>query len=279
MIKIEVIYLQLKHFVHQLLLVLVFVIPAAAQDISVSPITLTFEGGAGQTVSRNVKMTNSSKTKTYSFTSSLSDWDRDSTGNRQYHPNGSMAQSMSNWIEVSENNFELGPGESKNLTISCAVPHKLASKSAYNSMLFLTQTNPSKSDNADQSGIGILVAYEFGIQVFYNPLGASLGDMEINAMIYTGPTGTMRNGQVQLAFANTGQINKTGTVRLEITNKITGAEIKTEPAYFAIMPQGKQRLNLPLSEQLLPGSYLLVAILDAGRGHSLKIAEKDLVIK
>jgi len=82
-----------------------------------------------------------------------------------------------------------------------------------------------------------------------------------------------------LAFANTGQINKTGTARLEITNKITGAEIKPEPAYFAIMPQGKQRLNLPLREQLLPGSYLLVTILDAGRGDSLKIAEKDLVIK
>jgi len=31
-------------------------------------------------------------------------------------------------------------------------------------------------------------------RVFYNPLGASLGDMEINALTYTGPAGTMRNG-------------------------------------------------------------------------------------
>lgn len=278
MIKTEVKSKQLKHLILQLALALVIVIPAVAQDISVSPVTLTFEGTPGQTVTRNMKMTNSSKTKTYIFSSSVSDWDRDSTGSRQYHPSGSLEQSMSNWIEVSENNFELAPGESKNLTVSCAVPHRLRSSSAYNGMLFMTQTNPDMAENAG-SGIGIKIAYEFGIQLFYNPVGASLGDMEINAMSYTAPTATLPNGQVQLGISNTGQINKTGTVRLEITNKNTGVEIKTEPTGFAIMPERKQRLNLSLNERLRPGTYLLVAILDAGRGHSLKIAEKDLIVE
>lgn len=255
----------------------------AGAQIGISPSRLYFEGSPGETVSRTLTLNNSG-TKSIEFSMSLKDWKRDSVGSKIYAAAGTMPQSNAKQIKFAQTTITLEPGEHKTVPVFMEIPKSISDSTATNSMLYFTQTTP-EPQKTDHPSIGIQVAYEYAIQLFYNPFGVKTGDLEILDFKYLPGVkdGKKENQQqLQLRYKNTGNINKTATLRLEMTNQKTGEEVSFSPRDLAIMPNGYQIVNIDLPQNLNPGDYLLIALLEADTAHqrsSIKVAKKSIQIK
>ncbi|NIG55659.1 hypothetical protein [Chitinophaga sp. Cy-1792] len=251
---------------------------ASAQQISISPARITFQGDPGQTVSETVLISNSGETD-FEFIAGIKDWKRDSMGTKLYQPSGTLPHSNAGQVRLDATNFTVAPHQKKVITVYMDIPQTSGDSIATNSMLFFTQTNPSERKTPDNKGIGIKIGYEFGIQVFYNPSSARKGELEFDSMNYSEKAEGQQVSMLVIGYHNTGQINKTGQLRVELTNKNTGEEIKLKAAPVAIMPLGYQYIQVPLPENLPKGQYLAIGMLDAGAGYRLKIAEKNFDVR
>lgn len=250
-----------------------------AQALSFSPTRIFFKGNPGETVTENVTVVNSG-TDVYEFVTRLQDWKRDSLGTKVYFPMGTLPNSNGKTISLSSTNFSLAAGEKKSFTISMRIPESQNNSVSTNSMLFFTQANPKESGKSDAMGIGIRLSIELGVQLFYTPAEARPGEMKFLAFEYdTTINEQYKTGRLAVKFENTGDLNKDGFVRFELTNKQTGEEIKLQPIPIAIMPHNYQWVYGALTAGLSTGDYLAVAILDTGGNNDLKVAEKDIHVK
>ncbi|KIO76137.1 hypothetical protein TH53_16600 [Pedobacter lusitanus] len=153
-------------------------------------------------------------------------------------------------------------------------------KLSSNSMLFFTQTNARLPQSEDKAGFGIRISLELGVQLFYLPNDGKPGVLNFLAFDYQTVVDQGKNlHRLAVKFENTGEINKDGYVRFELTNKETGEEIKIKPVPIAIMPKDFQWVYYTMEKELLPGEYLGVAILDAGENYNLKVAERDIHVE
>ena len=251
----------------------------AGAQIGISPSRLNFEGNPGETVSRTLTLSNSSA-KAVEFSVSLKDWKRDSSGTKIYAAPGTLSHSNAKQIKFAQTTITLAPGERKDFPVFMEIPSSTTDSMATNSSLYITQTTP-EPQKTDNPSIGIQIICEYRIPLFYNPLGAKTGDLEILDFRYI-PTVKDRkkeNQQLQISYKNTGNINKTATLRLEMTNKKTGEEIKFPIRDLAIMPRDSQIIYLDIPANLSPGDYLLIALLEADAGNqrsSIKVAKKSI---
>ncbi|MBV8251428.1 MAG: hypothetical protein JO154_02375 [Chitinophaga sp.] len=271
-----------KNFKYQIvafaiMLILARSVHAGAQQISISPARITFHGEPGQTVSETVLISNSGDTN-FEFVTSVKDWKRDAIGNKLYQPAGTLPHSNAEQVRLTETHFVVAPHERKTVTVYMDIP-QANDPIATNSMLFFTQTNPSERKSAAQGAIGIKIGYEFAIQVFYNSNLAKKGEVEFDSFDYKPTSDKNTPSSLVVGYHNTGEINKTGQLRVELTNKHTGQEIKLQPSPVAIMPLGKQFINVVLPADLPKGDYLAVGMLDTGAGYRLKVGEKNFHVE
>lgn len=266
-------YLFVRHNVGLLLCLLGTL--AYGQGVSVSPSRVFFKGKAGQTVTQNITFSNSSN-MALSFVASIKDWQRDSLGVKQYYPLGHKARSNGGWLSLSENTVQLAPGERKNVALTLTIPADTSLEELTNSMLFFTQVREQERKNT-QTGLGINVLLEVGIQVYHVPAGLLGGDLEFLAFDDRGYLSVREDSVRRMAIKikNTGQINKDAYVRFELTNMETGDEIPIKSIAVAMLPDAEQWIHLDLPAAL-KGRYLAVAILDAGSQYDLKVAEKEI---
>ncbi|CAM4123240.1 hypothetical protein SAMN06265348_103223 [Pedobacter westerhofensis] len=258
-------------------LVLSIASTSKGQGFSISPSRIFFTGNPGETIMQSVIFSNTSS-NTLSFISRLQDWVRDSKGNKVYSEINTHPASNAKWISLSENNIVLLPGEKKQIIISLHIPAD-ADKLTH-SMLFFTQVKEQNREQAKKVAIGVTVLMEVGIQIYYTPRGLNPGEMEILAFE---DRGIYNNGQkmarrIELQIHNKGAVNKDAFVRLELTNKETGEEIKIEPQTIAMLPEATQWVTIDLPPNL-KGKFLAVAMLDAGSTYDLKIAEKEIIYR
>lgn len=258
-----------KYIVSTVLLLLLCTI-LMGQDISVSPAIITFEGEPGEIVSKAITISNSGD-KSHELITGFMDWDRDSLGNKIYSDAGTLPNSNLKLIKSIESLFTVGPGQSKTLYIQMEIPLDQTNPTATNSMLFITQTTPSDQPESE-SMLGIKVNFSFGIQLFYHPVNANMGDIKFQNV-------THAERQLKISFKNDGDINKTGEINVELTNKADGTEYILPRKAFAIMPHDYQVYIADIPKEVKTGSYLAIIMLDAGQKTDLKIAEKDIYVQ
>lgn len=243
-----------------------------SQGIAVSPSRIFFDGSPGQTVTQPISFTNNSANE-FNFVSSIKDWDRDSVGTKHYYPMGSLEESNSSWLSLSESTLQLQPRESKTVNVSLTIPEDASELS--HSMLFFSQVK--EQSTSKQTGFGINVLVEVGVQIYHTPSGLDTGNWEFLAFEDMGFVAIEDESfrRVAVKIENTGEINKDATVRFELTSMETGKEIPLKSVPVALLPKAQQwiYLNLPGN---LEGPYLAVAMLDAGTQYDLKVAQKEI---
>ena len=255
-------------------LVLLFTITKTwGQEISISPAILLFDGEPGQSMSKTIKLTNHGK-KVYDFQVTIKDWTRDSIGTKIYAEQGTMPNSNANWIRVNETIVRILPGQDLQMTIQMEIPAGHVGDFTSNSMFFLTQINAERQQTNHPS-IGIQINYEFGVQIFHNPVGAKKGEVIFKNLSYLENKETGKR-QIRVDFENNGHLHKSGQIRFEMTNTENGRDYKLNELAFAIMPLGKQYQLIDIPKELEAGKFHLVALLDAGAGYELNIAEKKI---
>jgi len=258
-------------------LVLLLQHTALGQGFSVSPSRITLSGNPSETVTQAVNFTNSSNAP-LTFSSNIQDWDRDSVGVKVYYPKNSRSASNASWLTLSSNSVTIQPGQSHQLILSMTIP--ATAKELTHSMLFFKQVKEQQPKKTATTRLGVNVLIELGIQVYYTPPGLAPGELNFLAFEDRGiqEKGNTKTRQVALKIQNTGKVNKDGFIRMELTNKDTGEEIKVDAVTLAILPEKTQWVifNLPIS---LKGKFLAVALLDAGPDYDLKVAEKEIIYR
>lgn len=250
-----------------------------AQEISVSPARIFFKGsGSEQEHSQRVLLYNSG-TKAVVFKSSLSDWKRDSTGNKLFFSAGTLPSSNATWVEVQPNVVEIPPHSKKEVTVILHVPKGADAKPELtHSMLFLTQLNaqPSHVISGGRTNIGVLVKLEFGIHIYYTPEIPEVKNLEfINVTERELTANTKKVHRVEVKVKNNGNVVTDGFLRFEVTDKSSGKELKFPEKPVSMLPGDEQTFDLDIPANL-KGSYLIVALLDGGEQTNLKVAKKDV---
>ena len=249
-----------------------------AQAISVSPSRLFFTGNAGQELTQQVTITNTGNASV-TFRASTMDWDRDSIGEKHYYPAGTQRLSNAGWVEVLPNVIEIEQGGRKQVNVLLHVPNSETGKQVKNSMLFLTQINEQKPAQISgiSANIGVVVKLEFGIHVYYTPLGSNHKELEFLAVDNKG-TVIVNNEKVRRVAIKIKSLSNAitdGFINFELTNKTTGEEFKPAAKSISMLPGDEQIIYLDMPTSLT-GNYLLVALLDGGPETTLKIAKKEI---
>jgi len=250
---------------------------AAGQGFSVSPSRITFSGNPGETVTQTITFSNSSPTS-LSFVNRIQDWERDSTGRKVYYDSNTRALSNAGWINLSSNTTTLKAGETKQVIVSMTIP--ATTNKLTHSIIFFTQVKDQQPKEIQGISLGINVLMEVGVQVYYIPKGLNSGELKFLAFDDRGTVDKdgKKFRQVALRIQNTGSVNKDAYVRFELTNKETGEEVKIEPQIIAMLPEATQWVNIDLPVSL-KGTFLAVAMLDAGSTYDLKVAEKEIIYR
>jgi hypothetical protein len=250
-----------------------------AQEVSVSPARLFFTGPAGKNYTQQLLIHNTGSEKAI-FSSGMMDWRRDSLGNKIYSPPGTLPTSNATWVEVVPNIVEIEAGAKKEVSVILHVPEKSSGAAQLtNSMLFMTQVNAQRSKVATpgKTSVGILVKLEFGIHVYHTPLQSQIKDISFTAMYLERSKNASNPKRLAVKVKNTGNVVMDGFLRLELTAKNSGKELKVPAKALSMLPGDEQVIYQELSEDL-QGDYLAVALLDSGEENTLKIAKKDITL-
>jgi hypothetical protein len=252
-----------------------------AQEISVSPARIFFnEAGSTPTHSQQVLLHNSSS-EAVIFKSSLSDWKRDSLGNKIYYPASSQPLSNASWVEVQPNIVSIPAHSKQEITVILHVPAGASTKpDLTHSMLFLTQLNaqPAKAVTNGRTNIGVMVKLEFGIHIYYTPQVTEQRNLEFLDVSEKAVTIDKKKiHRLKVKVKNQGNVVTDGFLKFEITEKESGKELKFPEKPVSMLPGDEQTFYLDMPSGL-KGSFLVVALLDSGEQNNLKVAKKDILL-
>lgn len=253
-----------------------WVIPAGAQGVAVTPSRIFFNSPAGQIATERIKISNTDSAQLI-LNANLKDWHRDSLGNKTYADAGSLPTSNANWMRIDPVQLILQPGESKEVAVSIQVPGK--AKPVTNSMLFLTQVNEGKPiKGIDKSGrkVNILIKVEIGIQLYNTLPGLGKKDLEFTSLQErrAHPDSTR---SLAATIQNKGEVATDASLRVELTNKISGENTKIPALALSMLPGASQVVFITIPARLQRGTYQASVILDGGDGTDLKVAQKEIV--
>lgn len=247
-----------------------------AQGISMSPTRLFFTGNPGETVSQPVILSNSSATD-YVFNVNVKDWKREEDGNKIYFEPNTLPNSNALWISTLESSVNLPAKSDKEIIVTMKIPLEASASQVTNSMLFFTQIGKQKDIAEQQKGIGIIALFEFGLHVYYTPVGNNVKSLDIVSIEELTDL-VSETKKVAVEILNDGNMVNDATVELEFTNKASGEEIKFKPINISMLPGTQQVVKFEVPKDI-SGSYLGVSIIKMAGTNDLRVGEKTLNFK
>src|SRR5690554_5269170 len=110
-----------------------------------------------------------------------------------------------------------------------------------------------------QKAIGIIALFEFGLHIYYTPLATD--NLSVDTVSLEELKQENSNSRsAAIGIVNDGNVIDDAAVELELTNTVTGEEIKMDPINISMLPGAKQTVTFALPPAL-KGSYLGVAII------------------
>lgn len=243
----------------------------AQAGITASPTRLYFKPGGPQ--EQIVSVTNPNKDKPLEIGVAMNDWNYDSLGNNVSYEAGTLASSCALNVKVMPGSyFTLGPGETKELSITVAPPKSGQGPSVKTAMLYLTQLNPGTGTN--EQGAAIKVTVRMGIKIYYT------SETKLKPQIDIVDFGTLKGPQgrpsgFRLRMDNTGNGWLNGFIHYDLVNKKSGMKYKLPSTEFYSLPDDKRVFYVDFPEQMEAGDYTATAVVNIGDNESLQLAELD----
>ncbi|TCK85129.1 hypothetical protein [Albibacterium bauzanense] len=198
---------------------------------------------------------------------SFHDWQYDSIGNNKTYDSGTLANSLSDYLNLpSGNHITLPPGATDTIHIAIQsiqdddIPVRTA-------MLYLTQLSRDK----EQSQAFIQTLVQMGIKIYYKNKEypqpkIDLGNFSLNQSTY----GTK---DLKLSVANRGNIWQDGKIQYELLNLETREMVKLDEVAFFSLPDDKQWISINLPSSLKKGKYVAYAQLVPATNHGINNIE------
>jgi len=250
--------------------------------VAVSPSTLRFNVKPGTLQTKTIKITNDTK-KSFTFQLSFQDFGPGGDGESDAAISKYSRFALSKYTVISPTVIEIGPRQAKTISVTVDIP-------AGDSMAVSMWTNldidqvldreqlevPNLGKNA--VGMGIKNTFGFGVHIYQNPPNVTVTSVEITSMKFNKKTDKTQNSIIMNA-------NNTGTgigyclYYLELTNLITGKQLKLKVKQFAIFPGYKKEFNFDLPNDVDKGPYSAMAVLDFGNKDELQTAELEFTVE
>ncbi len=246
---------------------------SAQTGISVSPPRTYFTVAPGQSETKQVLISNPSKTNTLELSVSFGDWKYDSIGNNVMAEAGVLDNSCAEWVDIlPQSFFTVAPGESYELDVRINVPNNLSDDiPVHTCMVYITQINPV--DGVNEQGANIKIAVRSGIKLYHRKDVPRDANVEITNFVYSKED----PNRLKFAFDNVGNVWTDGIITCELLNQNTGDKTKLEDVVFYSMPGDERHLYFNLPEDLAPSNYVATAIFDYEHASSIKMAELSFV--
>jgi len=237
-------------------------------DIGVGPLTLIIDAGPGEEGSGYFKVVNDGDNPE-DVTVTLADWSLGPDGGIQFAEPGTQERSLAEWVDYSPATFRLEPGQVQRVDFTINIPPEASGD--HWALFFVegsTVTPVAETTGALQTSVGVKVRY--GVKVFqHDPNAKREGRITGMELLGTDPL------KIKVVFANSGDgVLFRVTGRVEIRDD-TGATVRTlEIGEFTVLPGGERELLIEDQEELDPGDYIALAIIDFGGdylvGHQLQ---------
>lgn len=265
---------------HLLLLVSAFIFLAYtdlnAQELEVSPGTLSFATNPGSSQTQQVTLRNKGNTE-QSYIFNLSDWLTDENGEVKYFSPGTTARSCTDWITISPALVTLQPNETATINVTMLVPNdNAATKWA---VLFIQsaveQTGPRAVDK--EMALGMQLALRIAVTIYQSPASNTLYKGTIEGLTEKINEDKTRTYKAQVI--NLGDKVLNCKVYYTVSNTETAEEFTSEPIEFSLLPETNKKVEYKLEKPLTAGKYQVAAILDYGFNTELDGVQLDIDVK
>jgi hypothetical protein len=250
--------------------------------VAVSPSTLRFNVKPGTLQTKTVKITNDTRKK-YSFQVGFQDFGPGADGQADIPTDKYAKFALSKYIVVSPTVVEVGPRQSKIVTVTIDIP-------AGDSMAMSMWTNmdfdqildreqleiPNLSKNA--VGMGVKNTFGFVVHIYQNPPNVVTTNVEIAKLMFNRKTDKSPPSIAMEAF-NAGNGIGYCLFYVEITNLVTGKQSKMKVKQFPIFPGYRKNFNVQLPKDIEKGPYSALAVLDFGNKDELQTAELEFTVE
>ncbi|MDQ0477956.1 molecular chaperone [Chryseobacterium sp. MDT2-18] len=260
-----------KHLIFSVLL-LCSAFLKAQTGLEVTPPRNYFGSAAGESSTKKIIVTNSSKTSPLTLTVSFSDWQYDDNGNNIMANPGTLPNSCSNWISVQpQSYFSLGPGESKEIEVTVTPPSpRTDTLNVHTAMLYITQTNPIDSYN--EHGALIKVSLRNGVKIYHRYNNPSHSNVEFTDFKFD-----KKSNKLELSLDNKGNIWTDGPIATELINQSDGKKYQLEDQIIYTLPGDQRSVPIPLPKDLKPGKYIATSTFSYGDDDMIKMAELTFI--
>lgn len=249
-----------------------------AQQININPSIVDFHlQNTGAAETQTITITNNS-TKSQSFEISLGDWNRKTDGAHDYFKPNTQPYSCASWITLDKNFIEIPAGSIGEVTLTIQAPNKVEDLEKMKwAMLFIQGANLKKpvSNGPNEAKATIQEIVRMGIHIYQTPPNLTENSAKAISLNANKKDPKIYDFEIE----NNGKIMINGKSHLEITNLANSEEIITTNVEFPVFPGGKRIVLLPLPQNLKPGKYSVLAVLDYSENASLEAVEKTIEIK
>lgn len=244
--------------------------------VAVSPSHLHYAVAPGESKTLKVTINNDTE-REYQFKVSLQDFNMDKNGKSAFVPAGQGEFSLSKNLSIAPSFVSMKAGEKKELSVNVSIPEDdpRANKAAW-CIMMIEQVAEKKSlekPKGKNIALGIVPTYAFGVYVYQNPPNVEIYGVEIVDF----KTGLYNNSKkiIQLDAENKGDGIAYCSTYIELVNFSTGKSRKLPVKAFTIIPGLKREFKFVIPEDLEPGNYNAIGVVDYGSDQELLTAEME----
>ncbi|MCX7861705.1 MAG: DUF916 domain-containing protein [Bacteroidales bacterium] len=254
---------------------------SAFQDmgVAVSPSSMHLNIKPGTSVTKEIKVKNDTK-KNYRFNVGFNDFEMNPQGKPVAPQPSQCKYCLSRYISVAPSYFELKPGEEIKVKLTISIPDSADMYKALWTIVTIDQVverSPLDLEpHPNRLAMGILPSIGFGVYIYQNPPNVKTNKVNIEKFQFVDKEGKK---YFDLKVKNVGDGISFCSSYISLTNLQTGEQKKVNVKRFTILPQFIREFKIDLPNELLPGKYTAVGVVDFGDAEEMIAAQADFEIK
>lgn len=245
---------------------------AQAQKISTSPSRLNYKVSPGGTQRGIITVANNSNIR-QDFSVDFGDFDASRSGKSKFLDKGVLPRSCANWLSATPSLFALDPGESQQIEVVMDVPQDSVAYMARWAVAYIRLAGERQAQQQGNDGliVNLNQSYRFGVYVFQTPPSATYARGEVTGF-------SQQENQLVFSLKNIGETFLVCNSYVEFTNLQNGEMTRINSKQFTVLPASDRDVTFNVPNDLAPGKYSVLGVLDYGSRDEVQAAEMEITI-
>jgi hypothetical protein len=248
------------------------------QSASISPSRFYFKQSPGGSSTQLLRVTNNG-TRSETFQVTFSNFSSEGNKGKTAVVDDNYEHGCASWLTASPAFFEVAAGETKDVEIRIqvpAIPEANSVRWAVGNVRLATERTAIEERGADVTGMQIIQTFQFLFHIFQTP--PVLQDLkEASVVSFSEVAAVNEQRRLRIEVKNTGKAIVDCVPYLDLVNTSTGDSRRVLGRPFSVLPAGNREVFIELPEDLEPGNYSILGVIDYGSSTDLAGAELNLV--